>query len=1033
MDFFQRFLWTVCVLLSFLQSSVASDWQSLVDDPASTPVRWVAGPSVPLDNGYWHASYVRQANSEEPLRGVLARFEHGSTTPVALATAPGRIVSAAVALSANGVLLSVDSVGNCGFSAPIPCPSSSRFSIYDAQAKRIWTKEFAGVCALPLVDARDIIWIACGDQLDQYSQRGELLGRTHLRGRSERIYDMSLVAIDDGLLLGWFESPHLETRIFRITPDGQVLWQQRLRGEFQLPLASGDFAYLTAGILKQHGAVLQTKIVDLATGSFEPHSEIAVSPANGRWNWRGVGDGGTGGVYLVAQSPSCGAFALYALRPEVGAQQLACLNANRSPIAVTTVDRDPLVLMRGDSRAVQLQRFGADGALQWSYDLPTQTWGGVSVSDNGRILIDVSADFSNDLPESTAVLDGDGMQLYPALERLTAASMILGGTIDPELRTLWNSTPSRNDGFAYLSRTSFDNGSRQVFEFEGMTEGRSPKMAPLAIGDRHCIVSGSSSRDDARMLNVLCAHAVGNVGEQFEVGPLDSDEQLLGLGGGLNDMPVLLTARPAVDGGQLLSRLSLTVDGNYQRIDGDVVEGEVIALRSDLSGLIGNTVIGTDARARFTIFREPDAIFSTALWLDDGGLLVSVSGKLTRYSADGMPLWSNEMAGALSLEGSPRPTVQGDTLSIESQPGFFLTDVVTTEISLSSGAVVGRTSKRFPYRSKPWFVTAPDRSATTRTWRLSSFGHGLIAEIAPQGEFAPFVRHWFDCGIAECQIQAALADSTGNALVKISGWDDLGATTRLGVINLTARMTSPLAAAQIGKGRWHDQGSRMNGIVSGSMRTEYRVRSYRLLRTEDDSQDRARSQWIALEEERRISANDYSYAARLPALQSVELGSGNMQIGDVFVGGLSGQALMLYERIRTAYTEPGNVWRTDTRLERRSVTRATQTWFEGPDHWIALDLNSGEGVWGLASGRWYRMSRTSPQRWLVSDEADASSLPAQEYQSVRPSDERALAQVRILVSGCSGLNLRVLRTFGAGEPQISVAGTEIDFDSTCSN
>ncbi len=997
------------VLLISSVSAAATDWDQLhpAENFSHAPI--VQALISTDDQGWWVL-----AGSGDPHRPrTLARYEYTSSFPVAHKyLQPDFRVTAISAAPNDGVYVVDGSSPGCFGTCTAFYSTLQR---RDATGELIWQRTLRGLCGAPIAaadsaDPAGSTAVLCSGRVYRLAANGATLSESQpldLLG-DNRQPDQKLELLADGgsLIVGGNTAAVVD-------PNGAMRWQRVYDPPVDASWAVGSSIYLQFG---RESA--RFSVVSAADGSDVAQAQIPGTVRAGvGWQqqlWLAVTVDAQ--EYLVALNAV--AEIVDNLSLPAGSSVLA--------MAVSLGDRATATLLAGldaGNGTLALLRLQANGNLGIrtvsNAAAPLRLLGAPL---GGALVVSV-------LPGSAqrslgiSALGSAGVPLAPVVRSIRTPFTGVG-VIDGQASELWlsellnpSTAPSANAVLA-MSRIDFSVERSWVTYAPGVPSFSQPGVVsrPVLTEAQSCALHSPNpatpEREDVSHLVCVQRRDVAEI-QQTEVRMPGPDSRLIGLGADAAGNSVIL-------GRSLNAVLSPTwravVDpfGGVDYQSPSVSFLPPVVLEPDLSGLLGNSLIDESAQVVAAVGGiELASQPLTGIWLSDGELILLsqdlrvtpasvdalTSGRIEKVSPTGQLRWSVPLPfsaatsvdnlrlaasdAVLSLEVGEDLGREATRLIFDLQTGSTLRQGLPARLTAGTHAV----------------VNLAETDATQRMWRVAGLSKGLLAEpIWPPAD----ARVWLPCGFDQCVVRAVGADPSGRALIQLEGRQDREFRTNLGTADLNLLLKLPAPVGPPADGIWRRDDDANQGLVVGQRPRDRQQQTMLVeLTRASDFESAAVARWWKLQPVfADTGARDYDLGAP-PAADfprpTGQRGSATPRRAALYPLVDSGWLLSIAE----TFPAPFPLQFRELYSDRLRSADGAKVYFADDNHWLALDLIQGTGVWGRPNGRWLSVQRIPNGEWQFSD-------PSQPAAADGPTlNTQPLGVASLVVSTCKSLRWRV--------------------------
>lgn len=1011
---------------------VAADWDTSVDGQSLVPERLSRGSLEPFDHPQILAagdSWWLLGDPSVFSRRLVARFAHNTTDVVAATVVADRFTPNGVALSDGDLAVTLNRDALCPFDATA-CSSAATLERRSPDASLRWSRSFSGPCSTP-VERGSTLLMACATQLYRLDADGYTLERKALGGTSGEEPPVLIDLADDSaesndlLLLAHDAQDQASLRRF---DDGlNQLWRRDWDEQLSYIGVSAGSAYFSAAARAIEDAVSQSIYgIALSNGRSSLGAEVA-GTVDAAQTFGGV-------VYAIVSSAASTQQTVVAIR-QTGQSTLVEPERQVFPQALLATN-DGVLLASYAVDGVKLTRFGLQDEVR-----------GIRAFGRARGVLRlhrtgpgtyalVSWPRRNARFPTVELLSFQGERLTPSITSVLAPLGTPGGEIDPVNQTLWVGDQTSTLLGDFLSRSAFDGTPSAVFQGAATTEySARVLLGPSKVGDRFCVarVPGPifPQPSSSGVSDLLCAPRTGDEAAATFALTLPGVSAFgIALGESDQGLPKILSSKTSLNPGFELFSTAIDFDGTAQTQSGGTVESlpssffsdELfnVNLASDLSGLIGNSVIDAQAQELFRV-QVPFQSIRRSWRLSDGGWLLDVAPgaqledndfTLIRLNADGVQLWQRQVDVQSANVGQVVAVEQGDSLVVELSlfPGPGATGERVSIDSLSGAITQAPVLLKDAQATGP-LVSLDPANAARGVWRLRPAGSGILAEPIA----TPSAPYWLPCGMQSCAIEAQTVGDNGSLLAKLSGSMAAGYQNRLVSVDLDSLNLAASAPGDPARpGRWHDEQSALAGMVVGIDPDSRRLQRYWLGTGGSDANGQAKSQWWRLNAQGSIGPAQVqqiqfpgSRGLAAATTANMNLVAFNSEDAAALLRPLMDGELYLnqtYEqRLLDPLSPPGRL-STHHRLQRRADTLQTRLYLASADQWIAVDMSAGEGVWARPDGRWYRLRKDSGERWVVARESESAFDSSRDFLPERTAD---IAEGQLRVNACGAIEWRL--------------------------
>lgn len=989
--------------LSLLVSNslFAAEWSSLqaYDNSTAAPIASVRiGTS---DSGWWSFS----EDSDRPTTRMLLRHDlDGAEASPRRALTRWTPADRIVALADGGVAL----LETFGGGVPV-----TYLQLRAADGSLRYSRLLDGRCGDPSSHAEELT-VACAGSIHRLDRDGRLLEsqRPFIRGfGASRQWLLSegrtLLATDTGML-----------SLALITRSGAVLWRQsfsqaasEIHVDEQLAVArfddgTGNSAFM--GVALDSGASAGSVQVDRAGPAILWRGQLQVAQTGPEGEGRLLSHDGM--LTLIDARELGAAWRTDRLSLSRGETPALLIGGGENgQLAVQSLaDPDP---------ETELSRLPLTGAalLRDLQGLP----------NGGFVAVTASAD------DDAALLriwqwQGPEHELL-SFEQLPAASLRVG-QIDAGNGQLWTSRHWQDPAFGevalQIDRVDFDSLQADAWNTRAPgAQGDTALSLPVIGSERVCVVhhplhdpalSPATSSNTSVLL--YCAPRGSGAPELPIPISLIGRSDVLALGVDELDRSVLLSVWQSGFGLGKLWRTTATSPLDVMTIPGATLFDPApapLALGPDLSGLVGDQLIDATAAAvrRVGQLREQP---TAAQILRNGDLLVTLESAgieyaqvaMARVRADGQMVWYTRLDGEPALiRGAPyryQLLAGAGQAVIEAQDGGR-----AILIDLQNGEILSVNETARPQlRSQAQVHDLNDAAGRPMLWRLRSAGYGILAErLSAAGS----VRHWLPCGNHGCSLLSSAVSAEGELLAQMFsehqdqyqlwlGRARLGADAQIG------------AASEPGAGLWRIEGDSALALVVGTSPLDGRPRRF-LAERQIDGVGKGQPSWSQLEQPQR-QGDQLHYPLSMPrpwlrAPLPGELASFELDLNQFSLYPLhdeEGQSWLATRSVGSGQWQAHEFDQLDYgRLAADSQAPNVRVYFAAEDHWIAVDLVNGQGLWGRPDGSWLALQRDHGDHWQVLDANPDHRLD-------RGAPPEAIADGRLRSTDCRSLDWRVSRS-----------------------
>jgi outer membrane protein assembly factor BamB len=996
---------TVCralLGLSLLASNslLAAGWSSLqpYDNSTAAPIASVRLSTQ--DWGWWSLS----EDSERPLTRMLLRRgldgREASLRRALTRWTPGERI---VALADGGVAL-LESLGSGG---PV-----TFLQLRAADGSLRYSRLLDGRCGDPVSSGEELV-VACGGSMYRLDGEGRLLQSTRpfIRGFGEsRQWSLSdgrtVLATDTGML-----------SLALVNRTGAVLWRQsfsqgasEIYVDEQLAVVrfDGDSSSAFMGVALDSGAGAGSAQIDDA------------GPAT---LWRGQ--------LLVAQTSPEGEGRLLSYDGMLALADARELGPNwRTDRLALSRDQEPALLIGGSENGqlaiqsladpdpeTELSRLPLAGAtvLRDLQGLP----------DGGFVAV---AATTNDATTPSRIWQWQGPEgELLSFDQLPAASL-QPGQIDPAAGQLWTGRhwqdAAAGEVALQIDRVDFDSlrTVASVSRAPG-AQGDTALSLPVIGSERVCVVHHplhdpvlSPGTSSSTSVLLFCAPRGSGAPELPIPISLFGRSDVLALGVDELDRSVLLSLWQPGFGLSKLMRTTASGPTDVMTIPGATLSDTApapIALGPNLSGLIGDQFIDATGASLGRVGRVQEQPTAAQL-LGNGDLLLTLESSGTEHAkvavarvrADGQMVWYTRLDQAPALiRGAPYRykllAGAGQTL-IESQDGGR-----TVLIDVNSGEIqsINETS-RPQLGSQSHLHDLADAAGRPALWRLRNAGYGILAErLTPAGS----VRHWLPCGDHGCVLLSSAVSAEGELLAQMFSEQQGQYQLWLGRAELDGEGQIG-AASEPGAGLWRIEGDPALALVVGISPLDGRPRRF-LAERQIDWVGGGQPRWSQLDQPQR-QRDQLHYPLNMPrpwlrAPLPDAVGTIELNLNQLSLYPLHDAEGPSWLATRSAGSEQWDPYQFDQfslgRLAADPRSSNVRLYFAAEDHWIAVDLDSGQGIWGRPDGSWLALQRVSGDDWQILD-----ASPGHRLDPDAPPVQIAAGRLRS--NDCRSLEWRVSRS-----------------------
>jgi len=1018
MDRCLRWILTIPLLCSATCAVAATDWERLHRDDSRIEAPILETLISTDDRGWW--ALARAGDYSQPR--TLARFEYGSSTPVSVASIePGEFLRIGITAAGDGgVYVALELSRGC-FGG---CEQLSSLYRRDVQGQLLWERTLRGSCGAPVVDrnrtqSAQSISLLCSGRVYRLAGNGATQSESEQFDAPRVLDDVDekIELLDDGGTL-----VTTLNGVAVVDPDGSTRWQRRFTEVAESARAAGPHIYLQLG-----NEAAQFRVLDATDGS--DIGEIQIPGTVGPtvvWQQQ---------LQLVVSAE--GQDQLIALDAAATVVSTQLLEAGSSVLAMEVALADPaqsalLVGLRDQNAALQLLRIEADGSrAQSTLNNAEQPLFVHSAADGGALVTHVLAAATHRSFGIRAV-NRQGQLSSPMVQSLPTR-LAGSATVDGNTSELWRSglfdAPEGSQSLLYLSRTRFGDGATTVTGRSALAisqQGAITRPALTAVNACALHLDGQRFSPRENQAHVYCVDRLGTAPTTLtDVRLAGPNPRLIGFAANQDGSSVILSrtsfaALPPVE------RAQVNALGQVDYRSPSVSVQSPIVLKPDLSGLLGNSLI--DDQAEVIIDVGGVALGSqpfNGIWLSDGDLILLsqdlevtpsigdplTSGRIERLSPTGDVRWSAPLPFPAAI--SVILAANSEVLSI-GVSGYVDRPETRLVFDIQTGSILRTSFPPRPYRFRGLFtfLNLQEADGSERLWRMSTLSTGLLAEPIWPIDGAPV---WLPCEMDYCAVRAVAADLSGRALVELEGTQGRESRTHLGTADLNQLVKLPAPTGTPADGIWRRDLDANQGLVVGRRPGDLQ-RQTMLVEVNRDFNVGVPGvpRWWKL---RPIFADSGALDFDLIAPLASDIPRPTGQRGSAVrprrasLYPLADQSWML--SLSETFPPPIPLHYTEREFDRlqQADPRSVQVYFASNDHWLAIDLQQGTGLWGRPNGKWLRLQQQVSGDWAIFD-------PTQPLSVDGPvANPGPLAVARLLPSFCRQLRWRVMRTAPGAEPQ----------------